>query len=263
MRKVTGQSRREYNLDQKTKKTLGDGEIYKVEASNNLYVKLLNDCSKAKQQELEGILRGETSYSIMDAVKDIAYSRGSFVGYVYQHIEPSEEMNFFDTELESPVKTEPVSTKKRKEAPKSAFETAPVKIGLYALLVILIGVLNIYVLYEKYLELIAVSFDMTILKGCSLLGLQGATSLVVGLGFAVFMLVLFNKNGKGLGTVPFLITGTLCFAAGILLTDFIIAVIVLLVCGAVSLIKALLPTVIAIAVVWLLVKYIFKSFFRR
>lgn len=262
MRKVTGQSRREYHLDQKSRKSSMYGEIYKVEASANVYVKILNDCSKAKQQEVEGFLSRNEIYNTTDKLIDLAYSRGNFVGYVYYHVEPVSNMELTGTQT-VPTDLEPVKQSKKREVPKSPWESTPVKIGIFVLFAVLIGVLNIYVIYEKYLEIIAVSFGTPVLNGCILLGLQGVTSFVLGLAMAVFLLFTLSTNGTRLGTVSFVLIGVISMIAGIALADFLLVLLVLLFCGAVGLVKALLPTVIAIAVMWLLVKYIFSSIFRR
>lgn len=266
MKKVSGQSGRVYYLDEKSKKNLVDGESYKAESCSNIYIKLLKDCSKAKQQEVEGVLRGQPSYTITDDVTDLAYNRGSFVGYIYQMKQSTDDFVFwgmdsagYDDSKQIIQNTPPVKKQPQKSG---TFESFPVRIGIYVALAILIGVLNIYVIYKNYLDIIINKFGTTIFDWCKLLGVQGATSLVIGLGISIFLLMQYCKNSKNVMTIPFVLIGAGSMLLGIFVVDFLITLLILLIFGAINLIKALIPIAIAVAVAWAILKYAYQTFFR-
>lgn len=254
MKKVTGQFQIEYVLDQKSRQNTSDGEVYRVEGKDGLSVKILKNPTKAMQMELENVMMGNISADFYDMPQDIAYSRGKFVGYVFQAMNVSPEPVTDPIPEPGPVLEPEIIHNQKTE---SVFDNMAFKIGITALVGVILGILNIKVFFGQYLTFVGAKFSEGVLNGCQLFGFSGITSLIGGI-IAMVGLGKLIKNANG---VVFILLEAVAFFVGIIAVDFLLALIIAVVLGAVSLLLAILPTVIFIVVIVVVLKNLLKSIF--
>lgn len=253
MDKVSGRSKIEYNLNQKMKKILPEGEEYGVVGSDRLRVVLLNDRSREKQQEIEATLRGEDPFSTLENIQDVAFSRGKFVGYIYSY-EKAEEPVF----MQPPLEIEDINTKSSKNVKKGIAENLPIKMLALTGTSVLIGVLNIKVIYFLYIGLVVQNFEESVARGCALIGINGFASLACGVILMLFTIMKMHKKESTMGVSGFTLLGSITLLVGIVVADLLSFLIVVLVCGVLNILSALIPSLIVIGVIVLVIKSMFK-----
>lgn len=251
MKKVTGQYQIEYVLDTKSKQSRSDGDVYRISGGNGLCAKILKNPSKTIQLDLENAIQGGMAMGISETPMDIAFSRGRFVGYIYQGAEEPEP------EPLPPLEEEVALTPPNPGPDISILDNTGFKVLAAAAIGLLLALLNMKVFYWQYLQFVTSGFSSDTLSGCMLLGASGITSTIGGAA-AMILLGIFLKDSNGLLFVPL---EAVAFFAGILVVDFIITVLVALVLGAVNLIInliiAIMPAVIIIAVIVWVIKRVF------
>lgn len=259
MKSVKGN--RTYNLVESSKRSLFDGEVYKVEGSTDLYAKLLKDCSKAKLQEVQSAMNQSRDMfdTISDEVIDILYSRTSFIGYVYRDNSFSTFEEPKDDEL---IQEQIVTPKVKKTQKNGTLESLPVKILLTVVCAALIAFLNLKSLFLFYIGMLLEILSETAVRWIANISFNGYTSLIIGTMFAILIILKTNNRKEPMSTIPFVLLFSIMMLLGIVIVDVVIAVIIGLIFGALSLLKMLLPTIIAIAILFVLFKYILKSFFK-
>lgn len=253
MDKVSGRSKIEYYLDQKMKKILPEGEEYGVVGNDRLRVVLLNDRSREKQQEIEATLRGEDPFSTLENLQDVVFSRGKFVGYIYSY-EKVEEPVF----VQPPLEIENENTKSSKNIKKGTAENFPIKLLALTGTSVLIGILNIKVIYFLYIGLVLQSFEESVARGCALIGIDGFVSLAGGVFLMLITLSKMYKKENPMGVAGFTLLGSIALLVGIILVDLLSFLIVVLVCGVLNVLSALIPSLIVIGVIVLVIKSLFK-----
>lgn len=245
MKKVTDQYQIEYVLDTKSKQGMPDGDVYRISGENGLCVKILKNPSKTMQLDLENAMQSGISMGISEIPMEIAYSKGRFVGYIFQSEEKPEILPYPKEEAK------PVPYKSRPDI--SILDNMGFKVLAAAVIGLLLTLLNMKVFYWQYLQFVTSGFSSDTLSGCMLLGCSGVTSTIGGV-VAMILLGMAIKDSNGLLFIPL---EAIAFFAGILVVDFIVVFLVALVLGAVSLIVAIMPAVIVIAAVIWVIKRIF------
>lgn len=262
MKSVKG--KRTYQLVESSKQPRFDGDVYKVEGSTDLYVKLLKDCTKAKLQDVQSAMNnpGDMFNSITDEVTDILYSRTSFIGYVFRD---AGAPIFEEEKKEDVIKADDYDARKRKtEKPVNtgALESLPVRLLLTVAAAVILALLNRHVLFLYYIGILLKTMSEATVRVICDIGFYGYTSLVVGIILAVVVMFKITGKNRKWSTLPFVGISSLMLLLGIVLTDVLIAVVIALLFGALNLLKMILPTIIVIAVVIMLFKYLLGNIFR-
>lgn len=264
MKKVTGRFK-DYSLTKRAK-VAPDGEVYLVKdgQGEGLCAKFLSD--RTKRGEVEASLQGSGFGTLADTPLDIAFSRGKFVGYIYQDFDAWNQVSDPGGNTTSPGVSDYTQDSGYaggssgyvgggSGAGTGAVDNPLVRFGGLGIGALLIALLNVKVFHSIYLNFVEGMFSSEVVAGCQVLGFSGMTAVIAGLVLAG---LLYRRTSQT-DTPVFLAVELGGLLAGILLTDVVIVVVIQLVLGVVSLLIAVVPIVVVAAVVIALVKGIFKK----
>ncbi len=256
-----------------------DGEVYLVKdgQGEGLCAKFLND--PTAQREVEASLQGSGLGALADTPLDIAFSRGKFVGYIYQDFDawnqaPEAGGNTGLPGLSGHVQSQGHGggepgymgggsgfvggssgyTGAGAGGQSGGADNPLVRWGILLLGALGLVLLNVKLFHRVFLNFVEGMFSPEVLAGCEVLGFSGMTAAVLGLVAAG----LLYRYVSGADTPVFLAVELGSLLGGILLTDVLIVAVIQLVMGVVSLLIAVVPIIVVVAVLIALVKGIFK-----
>lgn len=242
MKKVIGQNKRTYELDERNQKSLFDGICYPIKGARNLWVMLLDDTSKERQMEVEDrIIHGGRIDGKIP--QEIVYRGGRFAGFVYSEQDASDRYS---------IQTEPdvqsVHPEKNKIDGTVILDNAGVRIMVIVALCILLILFNQFGLYPVYLSMLKNTFSADVYAGCVLISVSGITSCVGGILLMFGTIWLFMKRCMIAGPI-FLLLESISFLGGVILVDVLTVIVVYTVISIVNFILAIIPTMIMIGIV--------------
>ena len=267
MKKVTGQYNREYVLNQQSGKIETDGISYQVQNMEGMWVKILNDNSKAKQLEIERLIQAGLNHNVYRPI-EIVYGREKFVGYVYRETAPyvSEKesyQSFHDDQYngnntEGNTKDYDIGMQTIHNNQKSFVNTPVFKVFGAILVGTVLCLLNMKLFHGIYLGLLSQWFEEPILSYSILITCYGALSCIGGV-ILMGICAHFWKDSHG---VIFLLLEVCSYLIGMIVVDLLIVILIVLLFRLLQLAKSILPLVISFVFVILMVK-IFVKWLRK
>lgn len=244
--RVVGRYKTIYECNTASKVKEVDGSVYIVQGRNNCKVKVLDKsyCTKAREQELNGILNGEVEW-FGPQIIDIVYSHGKFVGYLYEEEQISDPVQ--------PEISQNISEPSAKIA-SSTLDMPVVKIIYAVTMVLALGAFTYFSLFEVYINLVESIASSEMAYYCYTFNFSGITGIIGGTA-GVFL--ASRSQLKNPGSMYYMLI-PLGYLGGMVIVFLVVTIIILLIRLVISAFIAVIPIVIMIAAILYVVKLAFK-----
>ena len=264
MRAVTNRRKQEYLLDQNSRQTRGDGEVYQVQGRSDLWVKILNDHSREKQLEIEKRLTGGGDGE--QSPMEIVYYRGRFTGYAFRKLpepprapEPPRTPDPSSYHAPSPEpqknqdRTRDLRRNDRRRAGRggqrgTAGQRFLICFGVWAVL----SILQYFVFYPMYRSYLVQHAAAEVVSMSLKLSAMGITALAVG---TVLMFLAAKAFFYRVGGVMLAVGEAAAYLVGIIMAN----VLLMILSAGVLTLLAVLPYLAGIVVIILVVRAVFKK----
>lgn len=249
---VYGRNREKYSLAHKPVTAEYDSDNYEVQGRESYRAKIYHRELRTKEKENEVLeALGGGSWALPEVPCDVLYQGGRFAGFLYESYDSFEMPALADaaeTYVESGYSGRNVFSGSENI---EKLQVTGIQAGIFLVSAFVEG----FVFVPVFDNL--VSRGNEILSVLSMLNAEGIVALIAGV---ILQVLFFLKSGKNSGNLAVMAGGgLLANLAGSALWMGVLILLSLLLTGVIGLVRAILPTVILIAILIYALKHFFKK----